>query len=192
MFKSKSILLIITAGLLLLLILVSALWPLLGGDRMLMTAGGLRGGRNADGMTPPQGDGNFDPNNMPQPQGTFVPGDNANGQGSFTPGDRPQGGFSPSNTGLSTLWRILQNILYVVELALGILAIVGIWLKKQWGIVLGIIVASVIFIFTIVGMFRMFTTIAVIENIVKCLLAVAVIVLSLLPRTRRELQAVTE
>lgn len=195
MFKNKPVTLIIAAGVLLLLILLSALLPLVGGDKWLMGFRQTGGGKSGMGLTPPQGDSNFNPGNVPQ--GTFTPGENPGGNGSFPQGEvpqggRPQGNFSPTNSGLSGVWRILQNVLYVVELALGILAIAGMMLKKNWGLILGIIVAFAVFVISVIGLFRMFTTPTLVMNIVKILLAAAVIVLSLLPKTRQSFSTAVE
>lgn len=195
MFKNLPVPLAIAAGLLLLLILLSALFPLVGGDRLLMGFRQSGNGNFNQGMTPPQGNGSFNPENLPN--GTFTPRDNSNGNGSFPQGQlpngtRPQGNFSPSNSGLSAVWRILQSILYVVELALGVLAIVGMMLKKRWGLILGIVVSSVVLIVTIIGLFRMFSPLTLVLNILKLLLAAAVVALSLLPKTRQACIAAVE
>ncbi len=183
MTNSRPITLIVAAGLLLLLLLLAALLPLVGGERLFFMAG-RAGGQQFNGRTPGQAAPNFDLKNPPQNQDNF----NGNNQGNGTNSGSSQtyrGNFSSSNTGFSSVLRILQRILEWVELGLGILAIVGLWLKKRWGIVLAILISVLIFCFTLTGMFRMFNTIIFIENLAKVLLAAAVTVLVLLPQSRK-------
>jgi uncharacterized membrane protein (DUF2068 family) len=58
------------------------------------------------------------------------------------------------------------------------------WLSKKWGVILAIITSAVVLIATIPGMFRMFSSIVLIENLLKVILAIGIIVLVVLPRPK--------
>jgi uncharacterized membrane protein (DUF2068 family) len=176
LFKDRPVTLIIAAGLLLLLILVYAVLPLTGLERSL-------GGGRAQGFNRGQFTQNFDPNNLPQ--GQFQ-----QGQG-IDQNSLPQGRTFNSNTGLSRVFLILTNIMRWTIIALGALAIVGLWLKKRWGIVLAILISVIAFASTVPSLFRQtFSTYTVVQNVAILLLSVGVIVLSLLPRSRKPAVAV--
>jgi hypothetical protein len=57
--------------------------------------------------------------------------------------------------------------------------------NKRWGAILGIVLAILVILLTIPGMLRIFSAVVLIENLVRILLAVAVIVLLLLPTARK-------
>lgn len=176
LFKDRPVTLIIAAGLLLLLILAYAVLPLTGLERSL-----VRGG--AQGANRGQFTQNFDPNNLPQ--GQFQPGQGTD-QNSL-----PQGRTFNTNSGISQVFLILTNIMRWTFIALGALAIVGLWLKKRWGIVLAILISVIAFASTVPSLFRAaFSTVSIVLNIAILLLSVGVIVLSLLPRSRKPAAAV--
>jgi len=155
LFKDRPVTLVVAAVLLLLLILVYAVLPLTGLERVLLRGGVQRASRG-------QFQGNFNLDDLPGGQ-------------NFTPGNLPQG----------------QNVLHWTVTALGLLAIVGLWLKKRWGILLAVFLAVVAFAFTVTSMFRpMFNAFTIATNVSTLLLSVGVVVMSLLPQTRKATVAV--
>jgi hypothetical protein len=91
-------------------------------------------------------------------------------------------------TGLARIIRLIQPIIIGLDIILLILAGVaafGIFKGKRWGIVLAIVLAVLLILLTIPGMLRIFSAVVLIENLVRILLALAVIVLLLLPASRR-------
>jgi uncharacterized membrane protein (DUF2068 family) len=80
--------------------------------------------------------------------------------------------------------RGLQYVLYAVEFILGILAIIGLWFSKKWGKILAFITSGVVIVATLPGMFRMFSAVTLIENVLKILLAIGIIVLVALPKPK--------
>lgn len=175
-FKDRPVTLIIAAVLLLLLIVVYAVFPLVGVQRTL-------GGEGAQGFNRGQFQQNFDQGNLPQGGQPFNQS-NPNGSGTATR-------TFNANSGLVNVFRVLTNVLHWAVIALGVMAIVGLWLKKRWGIVWAIILSVIAFASTVPSLFRpMFGTFAVIQNIAIVLLSLGVIVLSLLPQTRKATAAV--
>ncbi|MEN6570606.1 MAG: hypothetical protein ABFD24_02065 [Anaerolineaceae bacterium] len=178
LFKGRPLTLILASVLLLLLILVYAVLPLTGLERSL-----FRGGA---GFNRGQFQGNFNPNNLPNGQ-NFTPGNLPQGQSQSFNGTRQ---FNP-NSGLNQVVRILTNILHWTVIVLGILALVGLMLKKRWGIVLAVILAVVAFAFTLPSLFRpSFNAFSILINIAIVLFSVGVVVLSLLPQSRKATAAV--
>jgi magnesium-transporting ATPase (P-type) len=184
LFQGRPATLIIAAVLLVLLIIAFAVLPLTGLERNFARSG-------LQGINRGQFQGNFNGNNLPNgqnlPQGgqgldQNIPGGNQNFSGT------PR--FN-ANTGFSLLLTILTNVLRWAAVALGILAIVGLWLKKRWGIVLSVIMAVIAFAATLPSLFRpSFLAFNLILNIVILVLAVGVVVFSLLPQTRKATAAV--
>ena len=177
---------IIAAALILVMILLSAVLPMVGGNRL--AGGGFpragfavgagrfgspQSGNTQNGTTPNQ---NFVPQSGQTPQGQT----SSNGNTQFRPGTR--GNFNGNRT--TPLLRILQYALYAAELILGLLAIVGLWLSKRWGVVMAIITSVVVLAATIPGMFRVFSTFILVENLLKVILAIAIIVLVVLPKPK--------
>ena len=188
----RPVTLIIASALTLILVLFAGIWPLAGGDQLIGAQGGAftnRDGRNfgQDGQMLPQGTPSADQSQMPQPQ-------NNNGQGQNPPGmgNGAQGGMqAPTNQGvpgsqpaMMQTQRILQYCLYVLIIVLGLIALGGLWLSKPWGTVVAIVASAVVIATSAIGLFRMISTISLIENIVKMLIAIAVIVLVLLPKKK--------
>jgi uncharacterized membrane protein (DUF2068 family) len=92
---------------------------------------------------------------------------------------------------LNAVLRILNNVLHWTVTALGLLAIVGLWLKKRWGILLAVFLAVVAFAFTVISLFRpMLNAFTIATNVSTLLLSVGVVVMSLLPQTRKATVAV--
>jgi hypothetical protein len=191
----RPITLTIAAILLLVMLLLSSVWPVVGGDRLLgintgfgRFSGGFPGGNPPSGNfqqgTPP---GNFPQGTLSaQPNGTqsgfSQNGQNQNGTGNgmnqqFQPGNGVRG-----NRGGMMGNRVLQYVLYAVELLLGLAAIVGLWLSKRWGMILAIITSAIVLVATIPSMFRIFSVFSLIENLLKILLAIGIIVLVVIPK----------
>jgi uncharacterized membrane protein (DUF2068 family) len=79
---------------------------------------------------------------------------------------------------------ILADVLYALEIALGIAVIIGLWLSKRWGSILAIILAALVLIVTLPGLLQMTAVALVVENVLKVLLSVGIMVLVLLPGSR--------
>lgn len=131
------------------------------------------------------------------PQGGFP-------QGGFPQGGSPQGGFQndpnnpgttpnltfnrQGNTGLASLLRTLRPITLALDIILLVLAgvaVFGLFKSKRWGKILAIVISVLVILLTIPSMIRIFSTVTLAENLVRILLAVAVIVLLLLPTSRK-------
>jgi hypothetical protein len=156
---------------------------------------GIGGGRFLTGRT---GNRNFTPQNgFPQngfPQNGFpqngLPNDQ-NNQGT-TPNFTPNRQFG---TGISSVFRLLGPIMIGLDILLVILsivAVIGLFKTKRWGMILAIITSVLMILLTIPNMIRIFTPLVLIENLVRIVLAVAVIVLLLLPVSRRTFAGVVD
>ncbi len=93
-------------------------------------------------------------------------------------------------TGLTRLLRVFRTI--TLGLDIGILVLVGVaafglFTGKRWGQILAIVLAAIILLLTIPSLIRIFSAMVLVENLIRILLAVAVIVLLLLPTTRKNL-----
>jgi ABC-type glycerol-3-phosphate transport system permease component len=132
-----------------------------------------------------------------------------NSQGGFPRGGVPQGGFPqggfpndqnnsgeiPNFTpnrqaglGLVRLFRLIRPVTILLDVILLVLAVVaafGLFKVKRWGAVLGIIISILLILLTIPGMLRIFSAVILFENLARIILAVAVIVLLLLPSARK-------
>jgi len=139
-----------------------------------------------------RGQGNF-------PQGGFLPsGDLPDGTfqrpGNFDP-NNPDTQVNPTTrtfqggTGATSgLFRILSFTttgLNIAALVLGLLAAFGLWKQKKWGAVLAIIVSVLILLTSFSGLLRFFSLLVFGEALFKVLLALAVIILLLLPASRK-------
>jgi hypothetical protein len=120
------------------------------------------------------------------PQGGFPQGGTNNDQNSqgttpnFTPNRQFGGGF--------TVLRFLQPLtigLDILILVLAIVAAIGLFKTKRWGAILAIVISILMILLAIPSMIRIFSAIVLIENLVRILLAVAVIVLLFLPAARK-------
>jgi hypothetical protein len=129
---------------------------------------------------------------------------NFNSQGGFPQGSFPQGGFSNGQndqgttpnftpnrqaiTGLARINRILRPVtlaLDIILLVLSVVAAIGLFMSKRWGAILAIVLAGLVILLTIPGFLRLFSTVVLVEDLVRILMAVAVIVLLLLPSARK-------
>lgn len=111
-------------------------------------------------------------------------GNNQNDQGT-TPNFTPNRQFS--GTGITRLFRLIRPItlgLDILMLVLSIVAAIGLFMGKRWGAILAIVLAVLLILLTIPGLLRIFSAMVLIENLVRILLAVAVVVLLLLPAAR--------
>jgi len=91
-------------------------------------------------------------------------------------------------TGLTRLFRLLRPVtigLDVILLILAGVAAFGIFRGKQWGRILAIVLAVLLILLAIPSFIRIFSAVVLIENLARIFLAVAVIVLLLLPTSRK-------
>ncbi len=99
--------------------------------------------------------------------------------------------FSPTRqfgTGLARIVRLIRPVTIALDIILLVLAGVaafGLFKNKRWGAILAIVLAVLLFLLAIPGFIRIFSALALVENIARMLLAVAVIVLLLLPSARQ-------
>jgi heme A synthase len=99
--------------------------------------------------------------------------------------------FTPNQqvgTGFARLIRLIRPVTIGLDIVLFVLSVVagiGLFKNKRWGAILGIVLAILVILLTIPGMLRIFSAVVLIENLVRILLAVAVIVLLLLPTARK-------
>lgn len=184
----RPVTLTIAAVLVLLLIAISAVWPLVGGQNLF---GGI-GPRNGGGF--PKRDfsaENFQQGTPParsrENQNQADPGQPGRGTENSGSGTQFQpGGRMPANRGgAMQLLRVFQYVLYAVELVLGLVAFGGLWASKRWGIVLAIITSAVVLVTTVLGFFRPVAMFPLIENLLKALIAIGIIVLVVLPKPKQ-------
>jgi hypothetical protein len=136
------------------------------------------------------GNRNFTPPNGSQPIGPQSGGLPSDG----FPGAQNNQGPTPnftftgrSPTGLANILRIIRPVtvaLDIIILVLAVVAAVGLFLSKRWATILAIGVSVLVILLTIPSMIRIFSTVTLVENLVRILMAVAVIVLLLLPSAR--------
>ena len=125
------------------------------------------------------------------PQNGF-PSNGFNNNGGTTPY------FTPNRTvgtGLTSLFRLIGPItlgLDIAMLILAVIAVIGLFKVKRWAAILAIVLAVLLILITIPGMLRIFSAVTLVENLIRILLALAVIVLLLLPISRRSFATVTE
>jgi hypothetical protein len=179
---------VITIGAVLLLILSLFVTGLGLANQFGLAGNGFAGRQFVTGRT---GNRNFTPQNgFPQngfPQNGFpqngFPNDQ-NNQGT-TPNFTPNRQFG---TGFSRIFRLLRPITLVLDillLVISVVAAIGLFKTKRWGAILAIIASALMILLTIPGMIRIFSPVLLIENLARILLAMAVIVLVLLPVSRR-------
>ena len=111
------------------------------------------------------------------------------------PNDQNNQGTTPNFTpntqigvGFTRIFRLIRPVTIVLDMILLVLAVVaaiGLFKNKRWGATLAIVLAVLLFLLAIPGLLRIFSAIVLIENVVRMLLAVAVIVLLLLPSARK-------
>ncbi len=146
---------------------------------------------------------------------TFVPGQfqnrsfnsqnggtNNNGPIGTLPNDQGNPGTTPNfsrpfagGTGLTRIFRLIRPVtigLDIVLLALSVVAAFGLFKGKRWGVILAIVLAVFLILTTIPGLLRIFSAMVLIENLVRILLAVVVIVLLLLPSARKSFATIDD
>jgi hypothetical protein len=130
-------------------------------------------------------------------------------QGGTPQGGFPQGGFTQggttndqtnqgttnnfvrnrqAGTGLTSILRLLQPVtlgLDILMLVLAVVAAIGLFKSKRWGVILAIVISILLILLAIPGMIRIFSAVVLVENLVRILLAIAVVVLLLLPSSRK-------
>ncbi|MEN6554848.1 MAG: DUF308 domain-containing protein [Anaerolineaceae bacterium] len=148
------------------------------------------GGAGPMGALPSNGSGN---GQLTPPQGDFTPGEGQTPpEGNFNRddfnGQRPDSsgfpGGVPGRRGFGVS-RWLSLGAYVLTLLGAIAAAVGIFKARKWGVILGIIIAALLLISGVLGLFGAFGGLNLIIPIGKILLAAGVIILLLLPAARR-------
>jgi hypothetical protein len=121
------------------------------------------------------------------PSSGFPPNGFTNGQNSQ--GTNPNFTFNRSSaTGIASLTRTLRPVtlaLDIILLVLSVVAAIGLFMSKRWAAILAIVVSALVILLTIPNMIRIFSATTLIENLVRILMAVAVIVLLLLPSARK-------
>ena len=161
---------------------------------------GFGGGRFVAGQfrnrqfNPQNGFTNNGQNNFPNNNGQngFT---NNNGQVGSLPNDQTNQGTTPNftpnrqfgATGLTRVLRLLQPVIIgldIVLLILSIVAAIGLLKNMRWGAILGIVLSVLVILLAIPGFIRIFSAVVLIENLVRIILGVAVIVLLLLPIAR--------
>src|SRR4030066_1256031 len=116
------------------------------------------------------------------PQGGLPPGDIPNDQNN--PGSVPN--FTPNRqigVGFTRLFRLIRPVLTglnVFLVVLGVMAAIGLFKSRRWGAVLAILLAVLLFLLAIPGVFRIFSALMLVETLVRMLLAAAVSILLLL------------
>jgi hypothetical protein len=136
-------------------------------------------------FTPPNGSSpnGFSNNGVPNDQNNGVPNDQTNG------GTAPN--FTPNRqfrTGSTSLLRLLQPItigLDILMLILAVVATIGLFKSKRWGAILAIVISIILILLAIPGMLRIFSVVVLVENLIRILLAITVVVLLLLPSARK-------
>jgi hypothetical protein len=94
----------------------------------------------------------------------------------------------PAGTGLTSILRLLQPVtlgLDILMLILAVVAAIGLFKSKRWGVILAIVISVLLILLAIPGMLRIFSAVVLVENLVRILLAIAVVVLLLLPSARK-------
>ena len=86
--------------------------------------------------------------------------------------------------GYSVILRPVTIALDIILLVLSVVAVIGLFKSKRWASILAIVVSVLVILLTIPSMIRIFSTVTLLENLIRILMAVAVIVLLLLPSAR--------
>ena len=144
--------------------------------------GGQMQGNPPDSGMNPSGGQDFQPG---QGNGNQLPDRNDQG-GSFGSNSGSSSGFDPSQfTAMQTRLKLMQLLRYAVGglvILCGALAVLGVALKKKWSKVMTIIASAIVLAYTIPTMFNFRPGVSLILDIVKVVLAIAAIVLVLLPQ----------
>jgi hypothetical protein len=196
MFKNKPVTLLITASLILLLIAAAGVYPLVFGN---MRSGGP-GFINSGTRPQMQGNGQF-PGDGSMPSGgnppSGFPSTGSGQQSGQTSGNRQftQGGqigsfngtqFSGSSVTIKLLQllQVVQKAGAVIIIVLGILALLGIFMGKDWGRKVAITTAIFGILFSAAGLFGFVFGLSLWIKIAALVIAAAVVVLSSLSKSR--------
>jgi len=194
MLKNKPVTLLIAAGLVLLLIAAAGVYPLVFGNmrgRMAFTGNVDRAQFQRNGQLP---QGGFQSSGGNPPQGNFqgnTPSESdSNGTRQF-PQNGITGNFNgtmPSGTMMNfKLLQLLQVVLKagaVIVILLGVLAIIGILVGKDWGRKAALATAIVSLLFTAAGFFGFVFGLTLWIKIAALAIVIAILVLSSLPKSR--------
>ncbi len=107
-----------------------------------------------------------------------------NNQGT-TPNFTPNQTFNTGFARLFSLFRPVTIALDIILLVLAGVAAFGLFKNQRWGATLAIVLAVLLFLLAIPGLIRIFSATVLIETLTRMLMAVAVIVLLLLPVARQ-------
>jgi hypothetical protein len=103
-------------------------------------------------------------------------------------GTAPNFTFNRSaGTGIARLFRILRPVMIaldIIVLVLSIIAAIGLFKTRRWAAIMAIVLSVLVILLTIPGMLRVFSSVILIENLVRIFMALAVIILLLLPASR--------
>ncbi len=171
----------IAAILVVFLLLISAVWPLVGGDELLRLGNSGQPGANMPSApqgnppegTPPGFDGTMQPPSLPER--ASQPGMTAAMQSNF--------GKAPNGNGMMPM-RILQYVLYALVIVCGLIAFGGLWTWKRWGIVMAVVTSVIVIVMSVMMLFGMVSTVVLVESIIRIVIALAVVVLVLLPKSK--------
>jgi hypothetical protein len=166
---------VITAAaiLALVLLLAGAVWPLVGGDQLFQHDNAVRPGGSLPQGVPAEMPGK---GSVPQM-----------GSAQTAPGGFPENGPATGSqngiggSGLNSIMRVLEYVLFVLVIILGLLAFGGLWTQKRWGSVMAIITSVIVVVMSVTAFFGPFLTVTLIESIAKMIISITVIVLVLLP-----------
>lgn len=186
MFKNKPTTLLIAAGLMILLVAAAGIYPLLSTNNPGGYAGGRPGANMTGGTREFPLDGNFSPNGNPPsgftpPDGAFKPGSGEMQGGNFN------GTVPSSNTTMIKVMQLLRGVQLVgavLIILLGVLSLICILLGKSCGRKVSILTAVLAILFTITSMFTFMVGWALVVKIGTLILAVAIMVLCLLSKSR--------
>ena len=118
------------------------------------------------------------------------------------PNDQNNSGGTPnfnsnqrSIVGLARIFRLIRPVTIVFNvlvLVLAVVAAIGLFKSRRWAATLAIMLSVLLLLGSFPGLLRIFSPVMLIENVVRMILAVAVIVLLLLPSARNSYQPVKD
>jgi hypothetical protein len=140
--------------------------------------------------------GQFRNRNFTPPSGSQSNGFPQNGfPQNGLPNDQNNRGTNPNftfnrgaGTGIARILQIISPVMIVLDiivLVLSVIAAIGLFKTKLWAAIMAIVLSALVILLTIPGMIRIFSPVTLVENLVRILMAVAVIVLLLLPASRK-------
>ncbi len=194
MFKNKPVTILIASALLILLVVATGLFQFVFSSNPTGMSGNRPDGFQAGSM--PQGDQpQF--NGTPPADGSMRSGGAQPGGEGFQPGSMPSDGSNlqgfPGGGGrgdsasakLMQLWRGVQIGAAILIMLLGVLSIVGMLCGKKWSRTWAIVTCVLVFLAVIPSLFAMMMGLSLVGTVVKIVLAAAVFVLCLLPKSRQ-------